>query len=393
MSVWTNPSAVYQTQTIILQDVARRLPFGQGTFPLGNGSLQQEPRAYLQRWTGPAPVTEVQSKSRLPQPPNVIAAYMVGGDPRLKAPWILDGNPNYSPYSLILGPYDRLYRGLQATTPISTPPGDPTRVQVIGAWPWDAPEVWIMERSPDWSVLQSFTAPPPPPPPSSLGWAQDPHVLQMIARPIGQYVLLVEPAFNETILDTPPIGDVPNSLARTLINLWQDFTPPTLVYPRTSPLAGQQAPPRVDKPPIGENRWIAAMLTSPIYNPVREIQRFLTTPGRPPIPGDALGQQLAAFRWAAFREPYSTILEPSIRLGELVTPKAQATIGNLWWWLQMMYWISRAPDPTLPWWWFARESRMNIQPNPIVAPPVFRQRTLPPYLRRLQLLGIYPGLT
>src|SRR5262249_29885596 len=121
------------------------------------------------------------------------------------------------------------------------------------------PEVWIMERSPDWSTLESFTPPPPPPLGPQFAGLWSAPTIRLAGTETRRYILLTEPYYVETLLEAPPIGDVLNSVARSLISDWLAYAPPFTVLPQPSQLAGRLAPPRTDKPPdlgLLSQRWI-----------------------------------------------------------------------------------------------------------------------------------------
>jgi hypothetical protein len=391
----TTSSGVYRLQTIILQDPTRSLPIGPGTFPFGNGGPQQEARAYSQRWRGPDPINETVARG-MPVLPFGQGTFPLGGGTTAQtADLIVEAWPVYEPYSLILQPFDRMRQHLDFLVAPSAFFGNPIQTATIAGWR-GLPEVWIMERSPDWAVLESFTPPVAPDAPPWLSmWA--PAQLQVPTRPAGQYVLLYEPTYFETLVEAPPIGDVVNTLAKQLVAEWSAYAPPWLNLQRAPLLAGQLAPPRTDPPPIGgwSQRWVQWLYARERYDVVLQRLAQLKPPGAEPPLGDWILNQQGIYEASQVTAPYSLILESVAKTGPFLQSGPQAPpLGNPWWWIQMLYWLRRGPDPALPHYWFARwATRTDLLNNPPPPPVPGTRRMTPAQLRRLRLLGIYPGLT
>src|SRR5215475_7882695 len=105
---------VYTGGTVVLPDAARVLPFGQGTFPLGNGQPWQEARAELQRYREPPPIDEIQGRGARVIPFGQGTFPPGGGVGPQAQQYIVEDSAAYSPYSLILQPFDRMQQVVPA---------------------------------------------------------------------------------------------------------------------------------------------------------------------------------------------------------------------------------------------------------------------------------------
>lgn len=369
----------------------RRLPIGVGAFPLGGALADQTAKALVAEWAAFAPYARIsETQVRQVIRPLGLGVFPLGsGTTRQASHLLAQAWPTFEPYGLILEAFGHPPIQTFLQTVVQNPSGDPFRTATLLGWA--APdEVWILERAPDWSVLESFTPPPPPANPPLKGlW--DAPALQMALRNPGRFLLVHEPTYDQTQPEAPPIGNDPNALAAELIATWDAYAPKSTVRERL--LSIILAPARTDPPPVGgySQRWIQAQFAR--ETPSLILQRLVTLPitGIAEVPsGNLLGRLQESYRASQITEPYFKILEPYGRLGELITPPPSAPpLGVPLWWLHMLYWLTKPPTPDLPAFWYAQLFRRNILVTPPASPPVGGQRRKTPlYLRRLRLLEL-----